>query len=117
MAKRVKKIWSTCLIRVGGLIIFSLEAVAADVYSSPYVSFSPDGRAFTTNAFEAEGIWYEEGTTVNTGIHSTLREPKTGEHLYRIRKQQQVAVGSWVVAHKYSSCCHNSYPPEGVPYH
>ena len=34
-----------------------------------------------------------------------------------MRKDGVIPIGKWTVVHKDSSCCHNSYPPVGVPYH
>lgn len=49
-------------------------AVKKTIYNSPYVSFSPDGNAFTTNAGDQNYSWYaeNESTTVYTGIKSSL---------------------------------------------
>lgn len=76
------------------------------IYNSPYVSFSPDGKAWTTNAGDPSGIWYAEGFTVETGIRSSLREPETGEHLYPYSRQGMVPVESWVVRHRPACCIH-----------
>lgn len=100
-----------------GSLFFSVPSKAGTVYESPYVTLSPDGKAFTTNAADKNYQWYEEGTTVDTGIQSSIRALKKGEHYYRNRKEGRVAVGSWEVVYKTGTCCHDSYPPVGVPYH
>lgn len=76
------------------------------IYNSPYVSFSPDKKAWTTNAGDANYSWYSNGFTVETGISSSLREPGTGEHLYNYARQGTVPVGNWVVAHCPARCIH-----------
>lgn len=94
------------------LLLLKPMAVSAagkqTIYNSPYVSFSPDGKAWTTNAGDTAGIWYASGFTVETGIRSTLREPETGEHLYTYTRQGTVPVGSWIVKHRTACCIHSS---------
>ena len=85
------------------------------IYTSPYVSFSPDGKAWTTNAGDANFRWYDYGLTVETGIRSTLREPGTGEHFYTYARQGTVPVRKWVVMHRPASCIHDNHT--GVNYH
>ena len=107
-----------CIIMaIGSAAFFSLQVQAASLQDSPYVTFSPDGKAFTTNAGDREYTWYEEGTTVSTGVASSIRALQKGEHYYKVRRDGEIAVGTWKVIHKGSSCCHNSYPPAGVLYH
>lgn len=108
--------WAALLVLL--LLAGPTAASAAEketIYNSPYVSFSPDGKAWTTNAGDTAGIWYENGLTVETGIHSSLREPETGEHLYTYSRQGTVPVGSWVVMHRAASCIHTNYA--GKEYH
>ena len=52
------------------------------IYNSPYVTFAPDGKAWTTHAGDTNIKTYPYGETVTTGIESTLRELETGEHYY-----------------------------------
>ena len=59
---------------------FPTVSYAAGVKDSPYVTLSPDGKAFTTNAGEKDYQWYPTGTTVETGISSSLRTLNRGEH-------------------------------------
>lgn len=97
---------------------FLLQTVYSQtVYGSPFVTLSPDGQAFTTNAYDQNVEWYEYGTVVDTGVESSLREPETGEHYYRAARYGILPVGEWKVEYKNSSCCHTAYPPAGVPYH
>ena len=88
--------------------MFSMVCNAeASLWDNPYVIFSPDGNAFTTNAEEADTEWYENGCTVYTGNVSSLREPETGEHLYDVIKTGSIRVGKWVVEHSHARCVHN----------
>ncbi|MCM1045765.1 MAG: InlB B-repeat-containing protein [Candidatus Gastranaerophilales bacterium] len=82
------------------------------IFNSPYVTFSPDGQAWTTNAGDTRYVWYEEGVRVHTGISSSLREPGTGEHYYLFGRQGRVPVGYWQVELKWGACVHNTYPGE-----
>lgn len=107
--------------RMGLLAAFLLwmfpaeRAAAADyqktVYNSPYVSFSPDGQAWTINAGDRNIRWYRKGETVSTGITSSLRPPGEGEHYYSVRASGQAPVGRWVVEHEAGQCVHEVYPP------
>ncbi len=90
---------------------------AQTVYDSPYVTFSPDGKAFTTNEFDQNVEWYEYGTVVDTGVASSLRALEVGEHYYSAARTGILPVGKWKVAYKTGTCCHSAYPPAGVPYH
>ncbi len=81
------------------------------VYNSPYVSFSPDGQAWTTNFGDKHIRWYRKGETVSTGITSSLRPPGEGEHYYSVRVTGQAPVGRWVVEHEAGQCVHEVYPP------
>lgn len=106
------------------LVCMCVKAVSAaaapqkTVYNSPYVSFSPDGQAWTTNAGDRNIRWYKKGETVRTGIESTLREPEKGEHYYYAQTKSSAAVGRWVVEHEAGQCIHDAYPPDyhGISY-
>ena len=102
------------LLAMGISIIFSGQTAEAaekkTIYNSPYVSFSPDGKAFTTCAGDQNYTWYDNGTTVNTGIKSSLRNLETGEHYYAIRRSGEVPVGYWKVVHRPGQCIHDGYP-------
>lgn len=97
------------------LVLFwavSSKAVAAEhpsIYNSPYVTFSPDGKAWTVNAGDTNCTWYPRGTTVYTGIPSSLRELMPGEHYYENSKERMIPVGKWVVEHENAACIHNTY--------
>lgn len=106
------------LVSVMLFCIFAVTDVqAGNIYTSPYVTFSPDGKAWTTNANEREYTWYDKGTTVNTGIESTLRSAKQGEHYYKASRKGTVPVGEWKVALRPGMCIHNDYPSQGLDWH
>lgn len=87
------------------------------IYNSPYVTFSPDGLAWTTNAGDTDYVWYEEGTAVYTGIPSSLRSLNVGEHYYRISREGTIPIGRWEVIHKETACVHTSYPGSSNSWH
>lgn len=102
------------LLALGLMLLFPGQAEAADkktIYNSPYVSFSPDGKAFTTCAGDQNYTWYAEddSTTVYTGIKSSLRSLRTGEHYYKVARWGEVPVGSWKVVHRPGQCIHDGY--------
>ena len=102
------------LLALGLMLMFPGQAEAADkktIYNSPYVSFSPDGKAFTTCAGDQNYTWYAEddSTTVYTGIRSSLRGLQTGEHYYKVARWGEVPVGSWKVVHRSGQCIHDGY--------
>lgn len=84
-------------------------AAKKTIYNSPYVTFSPDGKAFTTCAGDQNYTWYDYGTTVNTGIKSSLQSLRTGEHYYKVARWGEVPVGSWKVVHRPGQCIHEGY--------
>ena len=90
----------------GGL---SASAAQKTIYNSPYVTFSPDNRAWTTNAGDTDYSTYPYGMTVVTGIPSTLSGLETGQHYYRAARAGRVPVGKWIVIHQYAQCIHDSY--------
>lgn len=56
------------LLALGLMLMFPGQAEAADkktIYNSPYVSFSPDGKAFTTCAGDRDYTWYDADTRVS----------------------------------------------------
>lgn len=108
---------SLILLGLTGSLLFSVKSSAGSLADSPYVEFSPDGKAFTTNPADQDYEWYEEGTTVSTGIGSSIRALETGEHYYKYEREGKLPVGKWQVAHKTATCCHYNGIPEGAPYH
>ena len=87
------------------------------IYNSPYVTFAPDGKAWTTNAGDQDVNWYSEGTRVTTGIESSLQSPAEGQHVYDAKRQGAVPVGYWEVEHCPGQCIHNRYPSSADQFH
>lgn len=114
--------WMYRAIFILGCIFITGEPVhvQAGVYDSPFVTFSPDGNAFTTNAEDRNYVWYEEGYCIDTGEVSSLKTPAAGEHVYTYINNGEAVVGKWIVEHKKGRCIHNAYPTEafyyGVPF-
>lgn len=80
------------------------------IYNSPYVTFSPDGKAWTTNAGDTNCVWYNDGTMIPTGISSSLQELETGQHYYRYSRQGEIPVGKWGIRYRAAMCIHSFYP-------
>lgn len=92
----------------------SVTARAGTIYDSPYVSFSPDGEAWTTDAGNRAIEWYaDDGSAdVITGAKRSLRELQTGEHYYSVKRSGSVPIAKWQVCLSRVVCCHNGYPEE-----
>lgn len=86
------------------------------IYNNENVTFSPDGMAWTAEAGRMDYTWYSQGTTVNTGISSSLPDIRQGEHYYGWERTGSVPIGRWTVMHTSASCIHSIYPPENT-YH
>lgn len=80
--------------------VSSVEARAGTIYDSPYVTFSPDGQAFTTNGGDRGIEWYEEGTVIENDIPSSLRELDEGEHYWLKKRRDTVPVSKWEVVYQ-----------------
>lgn len=99
--------------------VMPMEVSAAEkrtIYNNRNVTFSPDGHAWTTDAGNAKYTWYPQGTTVNTGLTSSLPSLSKGEHYYRWERSGTVPVGRWTVMHTRATCIHSIYPYEDT-YH
>ena len=101
-----------CLIFIKATI--TVQAQGKNIYTSPYVTISPDGGAWTVSQPLPEDagqgnrtFWYEEGDRFKTGISSTLRSLQRGEHYYSYNRTGMIPVGEWKVEHKYARCIHN----------
>ncbi len=118
MQLNFKKLY-LCSVVFCGLFFCSAATSAAEktIYTSPYVSVTEDGRAWTTNSGDRDVKWYSEGETVDTGISSSLRDLETGEHYYRTLRQGSVPVGYWKVQWEKGQCIHNSYPSGTDTFH
>lgn len=115
--KRAWLAWMAALLLAAFLPTAASAAEKQTIYNSPYVTFSPDGKAWTTNAGEKDYTWYDKGTTVSTGISSTLRQLKTGEHYYKAEREGEIPIGFWKVRHRPAQCIHNGYPTDDFYYH
>lgn len=95
-------------------VLLSRIMVSADmkktIYNSPYVEFSPDGKAWTTCAGDMSVEWYPQWMKEDTGISSSLRNLQKGEHYYKERRDGEVPVGCWKVEHRTAHCVHDDYP-------
>lgn len=101
----IKLIGAASAMVLGGTILAS-AAPPQTVYNSPYVSWSPDGQAWTLCRGDRNTKHYAFGTTVYTGLSSSLPQPGTGEHYYRTARYGEVPVGRWVVEHPPAQCIH-----------
>lgn len=102
------------LAAVTGIFQHGITAEAGTIYDSPYVSFSPDGEAWTTDAGNREIEWYmDDGSAdVLTGVKGSLRTPQTGEHYYSVKRSGSVPISKWQVSLSRVVCCHNGYPED-----
>lgn len=120
MKKRKKQnifgsIWFAVVLSL--LLMWNMEQnVEAALADNPYITWSPDGNAFTTNADETDTEWYEFGYTIHTGEVSSLRAPREGEHLYDVIRKERVCVGKWVVQHTQGCCIHGRYTEDNYFY-
>ena len=92
-------------------------AAKKTIYNSPYVTFSPDGKAWTTCAGDRDYTWYDADTRVSTGITSSLRALNTGEHYYKVSRYGEIPIGYWQVSHRPAQCIHNGHPEDNDLYH
>ena len=94
-----------------GLLIVAMLLPNKTVYAdNPYITYSPDGDAFTIMAGETEVEWYEKGTEVSTGVTGGIRECGNGEHVYTKYMGEKVPVEKWVVNWSGAKCIHKDYP-------
>ena len=52
--------------------------------------------------------WYPMGTTITTGIASSLRALTVGEHYYDVHRTGEIPVGKWVVSWERGQCIHSA---------
>lgn len=97
------------LVLLLGILLNNKMEVQASLEDNPYISFSPDGDAYTTNAGDKNYEWYEKGTMVHTGVKSSLRELQEGEHYYSKILSGEITVGVWEVILKRGTCIHTEY--------
>lgn len=98
-----------------GLYFKTLSVRAYTIYDSPYVTFSPDGQAWTTDAGRQDVVWYRDDGSddVITGVVPSLRRPGRGEHYYSVRRIGNIPVARWRVELAKVNCCHHDYPSDG----
>lgn len=94
-------------------VLFSGEtAEAGSIFTSPYVGFAPDGKAWTTDqglsgydVTGQPGFWFApREADFSTGVPSSLRELKTGEHYYAYDRSGVMPVGQWKIAWENPKC-------------
>ncbi len=111
--KKHRRLCIATMLVLGIALLLPVRTVQAyekkTIYNSPYVSFSPDGKAWTTCAGEKGYRWYEENTVVSTGIKSSLKKPVAGEHYYSVSRMGEVPIGAWKVCWRRAQCIHNAY--------
>lgn len=92
-----------------------VEVQAKTIYTSPYVTFSPDGQAWTTDAGNTNVEWYKaDGSDdVVTEVQGSLPALGVGQHYYEIRRTGSIPVARWRVHTSQVNCCHNAYPEDG----
>lgn len=105
--KYIKVIILLCTLGVA-IQLSSALVYAQTIYDSSYVTFSPDGKAFTTNAEDTDIQWYEVGTTVSTGLNSSIRDLEIGEHYYKEPRTDIIPVKEWTVVYEDHRCIHNA---------
>jgi hypothetical protein len=111
-----KHFWITaCLFLIAYISVSPLHVLAGTgtIYDSPYVTFSSGGTngvGWTTNAGDKSNTLYANGTRVYTGISSSLRSLKTGEHYYLADRVGHVPVGYWEVEWSHAQCIHYDIP-------
>ena len=113
------RILSICLVVSCGLLLpaFDVSAAEKTIYTSPYVSVTEDGMAWTTNPGDRDVQRYPLGDRVETGLVSSLRALEQGEHYYKTKRPGNIPVGYWKVRWELGQCVHNGYPPKGSDYH
>lgn len=106
--------WCNLIFLLLGLWCCGMTAQAGTIYNSPYVSFSPDGKAWTTDAGNRNVEWYaDDGSEdVVTGLRGKLRNLRTGEHYYAVERSGSIPIAKWCVRLSRVNCSHNGYPPE-----
>ena len=105
-----KFLYVSYLICFIGFLLFKVRAEASSLQGNPDITFSPDGKAFTTNAGDTNYRWYPDGEIADTGVEPTIRELLEGEHKYKSARSGIIPVGYWKVMHTPGQCIHNAYP-------
>ena len=90
-----------------GIPVMAAET-AADMAVFQGVTVSPDGTAWTTDYLDTTNERLEEGFTVYTGMKSSLRELRTGEHYYEAEAEGSISIGKWEVGWPDAQCIHTN---------
>lgn len=116
---KIRRLYFIIFSLLGILSFCPMSAEAGTIYNSPYVSFSPDGNAWTTDAGNRNVEQYlsDGSDDVETGISSALRALKPGEHYYDTVRQGTIPVGKWRVVLSGVNCCHYAVDHNGGNYH
>ena len=105
------------VLSMASVLTLSAHAAEKTIYSSPYVTFAPDGRAWTTNAGDRAIAHYSEEDNIDFRKMSTLSALESGQHYYKFDRTGDIPVKEWRVIWENGECIHNSYPKEGEDYH
>lgn len=100
------------LMLVSAAMLFPVLSVrAGSIYTSPYVTFTSDRQAWTIDRALEEGtgqgeypFWYDGADSFLTGITSTLRELREGEHYYSYSRMGSVPIGGWKLQYPHTRC-------------
>lgn len=122
MKKSKFNLWKLC---AGGFLAlvmasaFQMSVYAAEktIYNSPYVTFAPDGRAWTTNAGDRAVVHYEKGDFVDFPVVSALHALEAGQHYYIFDRTGDIPVKEWRVTWPKGQCIHNVNPEHQGEYH
>lgn len=101
-------------------VVMFLFPLSTEAARSSYVTLSPDGKAWTTNAGDKGGgsgldMWdYGDPVELKKMSESVL---EIGQHYYKIKRTGEIPVSYWEVTWINGQCIHDGYPPEGQSYH
>lgn len=87
-------------------------AVSVKAEEEKGISYSPDGKAFTTDAGVKDTEFYQRGERVYVSDKTGLRTLSKGEHYFNYQRMGNVPVYFWEVVHPYGKCIHDDYPKQ-----
>lgn len=122
MKKGKLNLWKMCAgvflaLAMASVLQMSVYAAEKTIYNSPYVTFAPDGRAWTTNAGDRAIVHYSDEDKINFKKSSSLSALGTGQHYYKYDRTGDIPVKEWKVTWENGECIHNRYPGKGEDYH
>lgn len=94
-----------------------LRVEASALTGNSNITWTSDGKAFTTDAGEPGYAEYAKGYTVVTGSTSSKEELLIGQHYYESNRTGDVPIEKWVASYIPGNCIHNAYPKEDVDWH